>query len=849
MSAANGGTVPVSATAANDTDAATPGIQADLVVYGLLPNTQYQVAYSPGLGRSSQEQPIAGAWSDVQGVATFPGLTWENGVDFAVKNMQDNVVLRLDVTASPSTQGGTTNRSPVANAGGAQTVTAGTQVTLAGSGTDADNDTLTYAWTSISGPAVNLSDANTRTARFTPAAAGTYVFRLTVSDGRDGSGVADVTITVTAPAAAVSGTVKNGSGTPIANVTVYLVPTTAVLTTAISPSDVLTGRSEPYDEPLEDAVSTGGSTFFRDVTDSVGQYSIASKPDKYYVYAAPALDSEYLPGGSQCRTARTTAGTVDIVLSGKPSDAATYVGSSRCLQCHSSYASQKYTAHRHGISVPGQWGGFQNPKNFPNINKGVDLFLSATSYTGGTPLSFGDYNGTRGFDKFEVYLGTGPTQITTKRGEAWLWKNTATNKYTITLVNTANTSDPNSPLHLPVNLTYGGPVYKQRYLVQIPNTGKAPFNVDRSGHYPLLQFQKFEPGLSEGSDDHYDRPRTTFRDYHLDWLYNDSSKLFKIPSASQTFEAQCAACHMPGIALKAPNAQGERLADGIEDDTNGEFDIDGDGAKNELNVGCETCHGPGSDHAALAARRRIVSPSKLSPERENMICASCHDRPQGNGSVADLKKDVPFDSQDRFPKPGISRSFWLTSHTSRKGPATGDFWSDQVHSKSHHQQYADFLKSSHYRNDRRLLACSDCHDLHATRSGQNLTEYRHNLRADPATGALCARCHTVDLGSHTQAKVGVDHSSASDVSCVQCHMTKTAMSGPGQKGRTLGSGNDANSVYWMNDISSHTMRVIRKSWKGVAGSTPGSAMPAAYTNKCGACHNVSTLKSATPTTP
>jgi hypothetical protein len=126
---------------------------------------------------------------------------------------------------------------------------------------------------------------------------------------------------------------------------------------------------------------------------------------------------------------------------------------------------------------------------------------------------------------------------------------------------------------------------------------------------------------------------------------------------------------------------------------------------------------------------------------------------------------------------------------------------------------------------------------------------RHNLREDPATGALCARCHTVDLGSHTLAKVGVDHSSASDVSCVQCHMTKTAMSGPGQKGRTLGSGNDANSVYWMNDISSHTMRVIRKSWKGVAGSTPGSAMPAAYTNKCGACHNVSTLKNATPTTP
>jgi hypothetical protein len=38
--------------------------------------------------------------------------------------------------------------------------------------------------------------------------------------------------------------------------------------------------------------------------------------------------------------------------------------------------------------------------------------------------------------------------------------------------------------------------------------------------------------------------------------------------------------------------------------------------------------------------------------------------------------------------------------------------SDDVHSNKPHQQYADFLKSKMYRNDRLLVTCSDCRDTH-----------------------------------------------------------------------------------------------------------------------------------------
>ena len=59
------------------------------------------------------------------------------------------------------------NTAPVANAGPDQTVNPGTTVTLQGSGTDADNDPLTYSWSQTAGPSVSLSGASTPTPTFT----------------------------------------------------------------------------------------------------------------------------------------------------------------------------------------------------------------------------------------------------------------------------------------------------------------------------------------------------------------------------------------------------------------------------------------------------------------------------------------------------------------------------------------------------------------------------------------------------------------------------------------------------------------------------------------------------------
>lgn len=96
------------------------------------------------------------------------------------------------------------NATPVANAGSAQNVAAGTVVTLDGSASsDADGDTLTYAWsltTKPTGSMATLAQATSVKPTFTPDVAGSYVITLIVNDGLVDSAAATVT-TVTAAAA------------------------------------------------------------------------------------------------------------------------------------------------------------------------------------------------------------------------------------------------------------------------------------------------------------------------------------------------------------------------------------------------------------------------------------------------------------------------------------------------------------------------------------------------------------------------------------------------------------------------------------------------------------------------
>ena len=106
------------------------------------------------------------------------------------------------------------NHAPVANAGQDQTVMPGDTVNLHGSGTDADQDPLTFRWTQTAGAMVMLDNPTITGPKFTaPATTDPIVltFSLVANDGTVDSAPSTVNITVQ-PAPVVSPDGGNGGG-------------------------------------------------------------------------------------------------------------------------------------------------------------------------------------------------------------------------------------------------------------------------------------------------------------------------------------------------------------------------------------------------------------------------------------------------------------------------------------------------------------------------------------------------------------------------------------------------------------------------------------------------------------
>ncbi|MEW6687681.1 MAG: cytochrome c3 family protein [Pseudomonadota bacterium] len=608
-----------------------------------------------------------------------------------------------------------------------------------------------------------------------------------------------------AAAVTVKGAVSDGSKQPIAGATVYLIPAADVVQLGKTPID--RKRNSPNDEPMEDTLAPNRDKYRKGVTDRKGGFSIANVADgRYFVYVEPS-DREHLPGGDLSNRSMTAAELakrpLSIAVSGKSPDNAAFVGSSQCLGCHGDYASIKKTAHKLGISVVGKTSGLQDPSRFPGLHDGLArLMAGATFY-------FYGFDKGRGFDKYLV-SEKAPADAASVAFTATFFKD-ADGKLKFRTRNAKDGGDPERTYT--VEMTYGGAVYKQRYLYRVGEY-----------LYPFLQFN------SLGKEEYKDRTRKPWRDYHADWLYNAATGKLMDPPKAKSFEKECAACHFTGYTL-TPTVGGDFVA-GAVNDPNGEADIDGDGIPNELNIGCEVCHGPGSEHVRAAPSRKastIVSPAKLASERATAICTQCHSRPQGN-----LKNDQPVSKENRMLIPGTSRNDYLVNFTTREDAAQKDFWPDGVHSKSHHQQGTDLVRSKHYLNGTRTLSCANCHEPHGR------TEIKNQLKLAVRDGnnSLCASCHAnVSLRPHTQEKVGFEHGMA-NIYCVDCHMPKTMQTGAGFG---MGSARKDGQNYWVNDITSHLFDVPRKDSKGVKGVDPGKAMPIPYTKGCGSCHDVESL--------
>lgn len=670
------------------------------------------------------------------------------------------------------------------------------------------------------------------------------------------------------------GSVTDSQNRPIAGATVYFIDSQLIdVTSPMTASGILDGSTESFDEPLEDIVRdpVKSAKLPKAVTNHAGKFSVHAlkASSNYYAFVMPGTqDSDHLPGGDLSRfsfsTGALTRTGIHITLSWKPPDDATYIGTSACYTCHR-LETYKRHAHQIGLQVPAQRTNNQDISVYPSIDDFTSLFTDATSYTdpGVKVLFYEDYNPLNDTDKFKVFqdaTGGGLVYM-----QVYLWK-TGT-QYKVTLFNQLNPSD--TPLTLNVKLTYGGAFYRQLLLVDAPG---------RKGRYPFLQFQSFSGQLSAGDDSYYDTSRHVFRDYGggtffsagPDGIFGTSDDVLTLPPVTETFEGQCAGCHFTGVKIFKDATTQEILANAVPDE-NGAFDPDGSGSLQEINVGCESCHGPGSRHreeaplnaaqpksvardsGARAVSRsigfptlpgaHIVQPAFLGADRASMICGSCHEQVLGKSQLG--VREVPLDANEQFPRPGISRAEYLANHTSRKSFPLDALWTDQIHPKIHRAQYSTWLKSKHARNARIMVACDDCHKPHAD------SEFVRFLFDDPhkSDSLLCQRCHAIDVTSHSLQEAG-DVMLKDIMRCTDCHMDRTARSGPGNFGHLLGLPNgvpgDQNIVFWENDLTSHVMDVPRKIQ--AAGVPPGLAMPVPYTRSCAssACHDTTKLIAPPP---
>ena len=218
-------------------------------------------------------------------------------------------------------------------------------------------------------------------------------------------------------------------------------------------------------------------------------------------------------------------------------------------------------------------------------------------------------------------------------------------------------------------------------------------------------------------------------------------------------------------------------------------------AVTEWNVGCEKCHGAGSEHVAHPTAANIVNPSRHGYVAANDVCIQCHSqgRPVTN-PIEGRTYDWPVGY-----KVGLAlREFWqLEEHT--LGETTFTHFADGTGHKNR-MQGNDFVTSLMYA---RGVTCASCHDVHGTSNDADLIL--------PGS-AVCSQCHSPGSknGPRAPALEGHTHHRAGSTgsACVACHMPRIE--------QTLGD----------VMVSAHTFRFIPPSL------TEQSRIP----NPCTSCH-------------
>ena len=211
-----------------------------------------------------------------------------------------------------------------------------------------------------------------------------------------------------------------------------------------------------------------------------------------------------------------------------------------------------------------------------------------------------------------------------------------------------------------------------------------------------------------------------------------------------TLSRNCAGCHATGVRITTKD-----FADYKAVVTDWDY--------KDLNMTCERCHGPGSEHAKSSDKAQIISPQFMTAKAGNELCGQCHGNHDGRSITPPGIYKPAYDGNYKdtlghgFFVPGVySLDTFFANYekpTTKLNPdwKEGAFhsWPDQIHARSHSMELSDLRRSVHYSNKTEKLTCFSCHDSHTLDAGPSSLKVGGYDFANAAYGnnTLCLACH------------------------------------------------------------------------------------------------------------
>jgi hypothetical protein len=557
-------------------------------------------------------------------------------------------------------------------------------------------------------------------------------------------------------------------------------PAGEVIETDVSLPGTIEGKVlSAIGNPVQNAAVEVEGQAVSTTTDANGVFKLEDvEPGFAYVYVNAPSDA-YLDGETHESIyvgSDATVSDVEITLSGRPSDEAEYTGVDTCVVCHESEwgdifealdGSPDAAAHSRFVTegtshmiYPEMWPEPGEDNLAPLDPLGEPLLvqdpLDGEGLVNVALLTVDGDDGLEYWFKFFPELAEGATPRTISQLE----QNTGTPV-------TGTPASANDPVWIPVSATIGGEgnwgegYVDPNHLVEDDTTnfgeGKQRW-MCKIQDVPYLVSWMTEHGIP------LDRAKQDYVSYMPVYLVQDGTPVgsaalaeddFGTPKFWQkgpthwcpptnTLSRGCSGCHTTGTEIEYETVvDGDHTYKGVVT----AFDYI------DIDVTCEKCHGPGSDHATGEVEK-IITPQHLSVKASNELCGQCHSSHVGKSKTPAgvFKYMYNADNEDSVGNgyfvPGIHEledyiySYDLPTINNEYKVGSIHSWPDEVHSRAHSQQLPELLRSAHINNPYERLTCFTCHDSHSLGVAPKLTvdEYEYERPAyDDNT--LCLGCH------------------------------------------------------------------------------------------------------------